>query len=58
MDCLNHMTQGFLMTAIPVSLINTDTGIVCGVTSGIIGGLPDIIGEYYAYIKKDHLKTI
>lgn len=58
MDTLNHGVQSFLITAIPVTLITSGTaGLVAGAVFGVIGMLPDIIGEYFAhYREKDGFK--
>lgn len=54
MDTLNHTAQGFLIAAMPVTLItgSTSAGFIVGGFYGIVGALPDLIGEYYAHFKE------
>lgn len=54
MDVINHTTQGFLVTAIPATLITGEptTGIILGSLYGVIAAMPDIIGEWYAHFKE------
>lgn len=56
MDTINHCTTGFLTTAIPCTLLGLPMPwiIGIGIAGAIIGGLPDILGELYAHIKKDN----
>jgi len=41
MDSFNHFTQGFLIGYIPTS------NVVVGVMSGIVGTLPDLVGDEF-----------
>lgn len=52
MDTVNHAVSGFLMGYIPFSQDQT-IAIIIGMVCAIIAASPDLIGEYYANIKKD-----
>ena len=50
MDVISHTTQGYL-----IGYLTTGEPII-GAVSGLIGALPDIIGEYYGRIRGDYYR--
>jgi hypothetical protein len=57
MDTGCHIVQGYLVIAVPVSIISPKAGIILGIISGLAAAVPDVAGEIYAhYLEKDGYK--
>ena len=57
MDTGCHVAQGYLVLAVPISIISPEAGIILGIISGLAASVPDVAGEIYAhFIERDGFK--